>query len=305
MSDVPIAFVIFNRPESTRQSFARIRAAAPATLFLVSDGPRRDRLGEAELVAQSRRIAEAVDWPCDVHRIYADTNMGCGRRISTAISEAFEHVDRLIVIEDDCVADASFFPFCDQVLDRFGSDERIMAISGNNFQRGHVRGDGSYYFSKYPHCWGWATWRRAWQHFDLKIPDWPAFRDQGGLSSWCTSRRELDYWTKMFDKVYAGESHSWAFPWTLATWMNSGMTVLPQVNLVTNIGFGADATHTRKRSRCASLPIESLVSVEHPKWIVRDGQADQFTDDHVFSGAVRRGPIKKIENAIRAMRKAA
>lgn len=305
MNHVPVALVIFNRPESTRKSFRAIRDARPNRLFLISDGARADRPGEAETVAESRRIAESVDWDCDVQRIYAADNMGCGRRISTGITEAFESVDRLIVLEDDCVADPTFFPFCDRLLQRYQDDLRVMAISGNNFQQGNVRGDGSYYFSKYPHCWGWATWRRAWQHFDLTIGDWPAFRDRGGLESICEGRREIDYWTTIFDKVLAGKSHSWAFPWTLATWIHGGLTALPQTNLVTNIGFGQDATHTQRTTEYADLATESIDEIVHPKWVTRDARADRFTDQHVFSGTVRRGPIKKIENVLRKLRKAA
>ncbi len=305
MTEVPVAFVIFNRPDSTRISFEKIRAAAPSTLFLISDGARPDRDGEIDRVLEARNIAESVDWPCNLHRIYADTNMGCGRRISTGITEAFDHVDRLIVLEDDCVAGDTFFPFCAELLDRYENDRRVMAVSGNNFQRGVIRGDASYYFSKYPHCWGWATWRRAWQHFDLSIPNWPDFRDCGGLSAICSSVRECAYWTQIFDKVYAGKSQSWAFPWTLATWMQSGLTVLPQVNLVTNIGFGSDATHTRRANKFSRLPIQSIDTIFHPRWMSRHRQADDFTDDYVFSGAVRRGPLKRIENTIRALRKSA
>ncbi|TWU58852.1 hypothetical protein Poly51_16320 [Rubripirellula tenax] len=305
MLDVPVAFVIFNRPEPTRISFEKIRAAKPTTLFLISDAARPDREGEAQRVAQSRAIAETVDWPCEVHRIYADTNMGCGRRISTGISAAMEVVDRLIVLEDDCLAEETFFPYCAELLERYEDDTRVMAVSGNNFQLGHNRGDASYYFSKYPHCWGWATWRRAWQHFDLNIPNWPAFRDDGGLTNMCQSRQEIEYWTEIFDKVHAGRSQSWAFPWTLTTWMQNGLTVLPQVNLVTNIGFGEDATHTRRASPHANLPTRPIGTIEHPKWITRDIAADQFTDRFVFSGTVRRGPIKRIEKAIKKFRRAA
>lgn len=305
MFDVPVAFVIFNRPDPTWFSFQKIRAALPSTLFLISDAARPDRAGEAEKVAKSREIGEAVDWPCSVHRIFADINMGCGRRISSGITEALSIVDRLIVLEDDCVADDSFFPYCEQLLDRFQNDQRVMAVSGNNFQRGHRRGDASYYFSKFPHCWGWATWRRAWQYFDLAIPDWPSFRDAGGIKTACHSHREIDYWTRIFDQVHAGQSSSWAFPWTLTTWMQSGLTVLPQVNLVTNIGFDQDATHTQRRTSYSGLATETLGPMTHPKWVARDHEADQFTDEIIFSGTVRRGPLKRIENAIRTIRKAA
>ncbi|QDT07919.1 hypothetical protein K227x_63480 [Rubripirellula lacrimiformis] len=303
MFDVPIAFVTFNRPDSARATFQCIQRLQPRTLFLISDGPRADRDGEAERVAQTRQVTDQIDWDCDVTRIYADDNLGCGRRISSGITQALQSVERLIVMEDDCVADASFFPFCQSVLDRYADDERVMAVSGNNFQQGRRRGDASYYFSKYPHCWGWATWRRAWQQFDLGIPDWPAFRDAGGLRSVCSSQREIQYWTEIFDKVHQGQSQSWAFPWTLATWMNHGLTVLPQVNLVRNTGFGEDATHTRKSNSTSNLPTCSIDQIQHPGWIVQDVDADQFTDNLVFSGTGGHGPLKRMERGFRKLRK--
>ena len=301
--DVPIAFVVFNRPTPTAKSFEAIRSIRPSTLFLIGDAHRPDRVGEARLVEQCRELVENVDWPCQITRIYAKKNMGCGQRISTGISKAFETVDRLIILEDDCLAGPSFFSYCDELLDRFQEDQRVMCLSGNNFQAGIRRGDASYYFSKYPHCWGWATWRRAWKHFDLRIAQWPAFREQQGLLAMADRPREVEYWSKLMDQVHAGQSQSWAFPWTLACWMQHAMTVLPQVNLVSNIGFGDDATHTRRRTSVANLPVHSLGDITHATWIARNVEADIYTDDHLFSGTVRRGPLKRIENAIRRLRK--
>ena len=283
MLDVTVAFVVFNRPESTRLSFQSIRAAQPKRLFLISDAAREHVEGEAALVQQARQIAEAVDWPCDVQRIYADHNLGCGERISSGISEAFKHVERLIVLEDDCVADPSFFDFCHNLLDRYQADERVMAVSGNNFQHGIRRTAASYYFSKYPHCWGWATWRRAWQHFRLGIPDWPRYRDEGHLASVCHSQLEIDYWIKMFNRVHQRQVNSWAIPWTLACWMQHGLTAIPAVNLVTNIGYGLQATHTHDHDSAASLPANSLSEITHPEWVFRHVEADAYTDDQVFS----------------------
>lgn len=298
MTDSPIAFVTFNRPDSAVRSFERIREARPSKLFLVSDGPRPDRPGEAELVQQTRAVGQQVDWPCDVHPIYSEENLGCAKRISSAISEAFTQVDRLVVIEDDCVAHRDFFPYCDDLLERYADDQRIMAVSGNNFQRGHFRTHASYYFSAYPHCWGWATWRDAWEKFDLGISHWPAFRDNGFLGGICTSPQELEYWTEIFDRCHAGSIDSWAFPWTLCCWMNHGLTALPHVNLVRNIGFGQDATHTRKHSEDSTMPTESLGPMVHPKYVARHFEADQYTDTFQFSGVNRTGMIKKFRRRL-------
>lgn len=302
MLDVPIAFVTFNRPGPTKKSFQQIRSARPSKLFLISDAPRADRPGETELVQECRRIVDQVDWPCDVHKIYATANMGCGRRISSGISEAMEQVDRLIILEDDCVASPSFFPYCDELLDRYQDDQRVMAITGNNFQMGVQRTRASYYFSKYPHCWGWATWRRAWKHFQLDIPDWPEFRDSGHLAAICTGSREIEYWTKIFDNVHAGKSDSWAYPWTFCCWLHHGLTALPSVNLVSNIGFGEDATHTQKTIPMSSLPAGTMDTIVHPNSVARHFAADSFTDDLLFSRGGRRNPVQRLQHVLRLRR---
>lgn len=298
MSSAPIAFITFNRPDSASRSFECIREAKPSVLFLVSDGAREDRPGEAELVQKTRAVGEDVDWPCEVHRIYADENLGCAHRISSAITEAFTMVDRLVVIEDDCIAHRDFFPYCDALLHEYQDDQRVMAVSGNNFQGGRFRTHASYYFSAYPHCWGWATWRDAWQKFDLSLSHWPVFRDNGFLGGICSSQKELQYWTDIFDRCHAGLIDSWAFPWTLSCWMNHGLSILPHVNLVSNIGFGRDATHTRKKGSDLSINNEPLGPLVHPKHVARHFEADQFTDSIHFSGTNHISAIKRFRRRL-------
>ena len=282
-----IIFLIFNRPELTARVFETIRQATPERLFVVADGARPERLGEAELVAAARAVTELVDWPCDVIRDYSDVNLGCGKRVSSGISKAFESIEDAIILEDDCLPDSTFFPFCIQLLERYKDDDRVMCISGDNFQDGIPRGEAeaNYYFSKYPHCWGWATWRRAWNHFSLDVPQWPAIRERGLLRSICYSNREHDFWRRMFNRVHEGQIDTWNFPWTLSIWLQNGLTALPNVNLVSNIGFGTEATHTGSaESPFACLPSSGIQNVLHPRYVCRDGEADQFTDIVMFSG---------------------
>lgn len=280
----PLLYIIFNRPDLTERTFSQLRRLAPKTLYIAADAPRAGRAGEAERCQQAREITQTIDWDCEVTRLTADENMGCGRRISSAITRVLEDHSTVIVMEDDCIADSSFFEYCDTLLDRYRDDERVMAVSGDNFQRGVTRTSASYYFSKYPHCWGWATWRRAWQHFQLTIPDWPDFRDSGGLDSHCSTQRERDFWTETFDNVHAGRVDSWAQPWTLNCWMQNGLTVLPDVNLVSNIGFGEDGTHTTSHSPFADLPRQAIGDLVHPSYLYRHAAADAATDDLVYSG---------------------
>jgi hypothetical protein len=289
----PLVYVIFNRPDLTRISFDLVRKARPEVMYVAADAPRPDRPGEDRLTREARRIADEIDWDCDVRRYYAEENMGCGRRISSVITAALEDFESVIVLEDDCIPDPSFFAFCEQLLDRFRDDQRIMAISGDNFQKGRRRTDASYYFSKYPHCWGWATWRRAWQHFSLEIPQWPEFRDSGGLHAYCDSPGELEHWTWQFDQVHQGNIDTWAFPWMLCCWLQHGLTVLPSVNLVSNLGFRADGTHTLQKSPFAELPTESIDFKKHPSTVYRHAEADRFTDELVYSGPWQRQRKKK------------
>jgi hypothetical protein len=278
----PLVYIIFNRPTSTRRSFDIIRTARPEVLYIAADAPRKDRPDDGRLTDEARRITEHIDWDCDVRRLYAQSNLGCGRRISSAITAALEDFESVIVLEDDCIPDLTFFSFCETLLAHYAEDTRIMAISGDNFQKGATRTDASYYFSKYPHCWGWATWRRAWKHFDLNIPQWPKFRDSGGLEAYTENEREHKFWTHTFDLVHKKQIDSWALPWTLSCWLQHGLTVLPSVNLVSNIGFDTDGTHTLRSSPFASLPTAAIDVVTHPSEVYR--HADRFTDELVYSG---------------------
>lgn len=283
MLDVPVLFCIFNRPELTRQVFQRIRAAQPKVLLVVSDGPRADRAGEHEAVSQSRAILQDVDWQCEVKTNFAEENMGCKARIATGITWAFEHTEDLIILEDDCLPDPTFFSYCAELLDRYRNDERIMMVSGNNFQP-TARTDASYYFSHWTHIWGWATWKRAWQHFDVDVKDWPARRSENFFDAIFPSTADRRHWRQVMDNQHAGLIDTWDFPWTYACWKSGGLTVLPDQNLVTNIGFGKDATHTTDaESRLARLPTSPMMDIVHPQQIIRHEVADQYTLENIMS----------------------
>lgn len=289
----PILYIVFNRPDLTRKSFQLLREIRPSQLYVAADAPRPDREGEAERCDLARSITEDVDWDCDVVRLYADNNMGCGQRISTAITNVLRDHETTIVLEDDCLPEPSFFPYCETLLERYADDERIMSVSGDNFQQGVSRTEDSYYFSKYPHCWGWATWRRAWEHFALRIEDWQDVCDNGILESFCDSPREFEYWSWVCQELAAGRMDSWAMPWTLASWLQSGLTILPDHNLVSNVGFDLSATHTTSATAYAALPTRPVGDLTHPNRVYRHAVADQFTDDLLYSGPWDRARKKK------------
>ena len=280
----PVVFLIFRRPDLTARVFEAIRQAQPRTLLVVADGSRTE--AEDKLCLQARAVTEQIDWDCEVLRNYADVNLGCRRRVSSGLDWAFEQVEEAIVLEDDCLPCPSFFNYCQELLDRYRDDKRIMAISGNNFQDGQQRGSGSYYFSNYSHIWGWASWRRAWQHYDHDLSCWPTFRDGRCLEGFLDSELEVEYWQNIFERLHSqGEPNTWDYPWLFTCWMHRGLTVLPNVNLVSNVGFRSDGTHVlREESLLANMPTQDIGELQHPQFVARDQVADMYTFDHHFGG---------------------
>ena len=283
-----VVLIIYNRPDLTAEVFSAIARVRPARLFVIADGPKPERPGDAELVQLTRRTVADVDWECEVVRNYAETNIGCRARVTSGMNMVFGKVDDAIVLEDDCVPHPSFFRFCRELLDRYRDDSRVFHIGGDNFQRGKKWGNASYYFSKYTHGWGWATWRRAWQFFDSTIRDWPEFRDSGGLKRICPIPQEEKYWFDRFEEVYAGRPDIWDFAWNFACWQRQSLAIVPQVNLVSNIGFRADAMHTREYdSFISSLPAQDIGRIVHPEKMERNDAADRRA---FWSAFVRRPP---------------
>jgi hypothetical protein len=276
----PVAMFIFNRRDVTARVFAEVRRAQPKQLFLISDGARSDRPGEERQVSLTREIVTGIDWECDVKTLFADQNMGCKKRVSSGLAWVFEQVEDAIILEDDCLPHPSFFAYCQELLDRYRDDERIGAISGNNFQEGMSRTPHSYYFSKYFHCWGWASWRRTWQNFDLNFQTWPSFRDQGGLLSVADSPTESWYWTRLFNEQYSGDTKvsSWAYPWLYSAWAQNALTILPDVNLISNIGFSGEGTHcTDSDSEFANMDVYDIGTLQHPETVFRSVEADKVS----------------------------
>lgn len=291
--NAPVALIIFNRPELTAKVFEAIRQAKPQTLIVIADGPRTGKKGEAEACAAARSICEQVDWPCRVVRHYSDKNLGCRNRVSSGLDLVFNEFDRAIILEDDCVPEPSFFRFCDELLEYYQNDERVMAISGDNFQFGNYQPEHSYYFSLYPHVWGWATWKRAWQHYDVAMPDWSEQRDNEWLAKFFSAPKTIKFWQEVFQSVYDGKVDTWDHQWTYACWRQNGLTALPSINLISNIGFGDDATHTRRSGLFSRMQVQKMnFPLQHPAVVERDFRADSYTQqnnfDYSFLGRVRR-----------------
>jgi len=291
----PVLFIIFNRPDTTNKVFDKIRQAKPPRLYVAGDGPRQGYKGEKEKVTKARKIATDVDWICEVKTLFSEKNLGCKNGVSTAINWFFNHEEKGIILEDDCLPHLDFFSFCENLLNYYSKDERVSAITGNNFQNGQWRGKASYYFSKYSHCWGWATWRRAWQHNDSNIKFWPAWKNSRDWLNYIPDKVERKYWQKIFDRVYDDDIDTWDYPWEASRQYKGSIVATPNVNLVSNIGFGEGATHTKsKNSQFSKMPTYELNPIIYPKKVERDFIADQWTFDHHYGGKYLRFPFNYV-----------
>jgi hypothetical protein len=240
----PVLLIIFNRPEITQRVFGAIRKSKPRKLFVAADGPRPGKAGEAEKSAAARKIVTEVDWDCEVKTLFRDENLGCGRGPSEAISWFFENVESGIILEDDCFPSPSFFPYCDELLLRYRESPSVMLISGLNLFD-YTRCSASYLFSNYAGTWGWATWKRAWNHFNYDISEWSNVNSRNKVIESFKQTDQRKYYEKKFEETFLGQNISWwDYQWLFARILHDGVGIIPTKNLIENIGFGEDATHT-------------------------------------------------------------
>ncbi len=294
----PVLLTVFNRPEHTRRALAAIRRAQPRVLLIVADGPRD--ADEVELCRETREVVEAVDWECDVRKEYSAVNLGCGLRVHTGIDWALSQFEDVIVLEDDCIPTVSFFPFCETLLEFYRRDERVMHIGSFNFQVTNPVTDYSYYFSKYPLASGaWATWRRAWRHYEPTLASWPASKKAGLVQSWCDDPHEQRYWTEIFDRMHEGATDVWDYQWNYTCWVRNGLAILPSVQLATNVGFGSDATHTKTEIASLVRPPGEIHRIEHPPFMIRNFEADAYVFENSFGG----GAMRKVESGSAKVRR--
>jgi hypothetical protein len=282
----PILFLVFNRPKVTRRVFAELRRLRPPELFIAADGPRGHMPGEAERCRRVREVVAGVDWPCRVSTLMREENLGCGRAVSSAVDWFFSHVEEGIVLEDDCLPHPSFFEFCGEMLARYRNEPQVMHVSGDNFQDGIRRTSHSYYFSKYPHCWGWATWRRAWELYDFSMSAWERYAHDLDLLPLDDEPAERAVKFEHFSRTHAGEIDTWDYQWTFTVWRNKAVTILPEVNLVENIGIGPDATHTKTCHVVLPKAEAMAFPLRHPERIERCREADAY----FFRRSQRRPP---------------
>ena len=285
--NTPVTFIIFKRPETTQKVFEAIRQAKPTKLFVVADGPRIDRDGEVDKCEAARAIIDKVDWDCEVIKNYSDINLGCAKRVSSGLDWVFNNVEESIILEDDCIPHPTFFQFAEELLDKYRDDSRIASITAQNAQLGRKRTNYSYYYSRYSHCWGWATWKRAWQYYDLHIKLWQEVKASNILSHILIDPKAVSYWNKVFDSISKNPTGiTWDYQWTFACWMQGGLNIIPTHNLVSNVGVGADSTHFTSDQEFSyiNIPTKPMeFPLKHPPYIVRNSEADNFIQNTVYT----------------------
>ena len=273
----PVVILLFNRVENTKKLFNIIKKVKPEKLFLIADGPRKENKEDTIKCEETRKIFDNIDWNCKVYKKFSDKNLGCAKNGYTGFSWVFENVEEAIFLEDDCIPDISFFKFCDELLEKYRNDSRIMLISGTNQLGNWKKTDYSYHFSRFGGIWGWASWRRAWKYYDFDMRLWNDKEVRKNL------RKQLNFFQyisrrDIYNQIYnkTAKFSSWAYQWGFARIVQSGLAISPCVNLITNIGSGNDATNNKKKSSVSNLKsFEMKFPLKHPQFVLPDVEYDK------------------------------
>lgn len=242
--ETPILLIIFNRPDKVRVQIEALAKIQPAQLFVSADGPRPNNTTDNALCAAARAELETISWPCTVHKNFSETNLGVHPGVEAAITWFFTNVEAGIILEDDCIPHKDFFTFATELLSRYAHDDRVMMISGDYFDAQVPAVPNSYFFGRYASIWGWATWKRAWSHYDTTLHAYPEFKKRKTLNKILPNKFECFYWNRYFKQLYRRTKHSWDAKWTFAMWANDGVAIFPRTNLIQNVGAGHDASNT-------------------------------------------------------------
>lgn len=300
MTKAPVLLMTFNRPNTTKQVLGQIAQYRPEKIYIASDGPRQQVVGEKDTVEKLRQfLLENVNWGGEIKTLFRPTNLGCKIAVSEAISWFFEHEESGIILEDDCVPDLSFFTFCALMLATYKNDERVMQVSGTNFIGQYTpSAPYQYFFSKYGGIWGWASWRRAWQHFDLSSKRYLEAKDNGILKGYLGNA--YGWRMSLYKQVFERNLDTWDYQWSFARAINSGLSVVPAVNLIRNIGFDTDATHTRKKTSALDVMKIGTLDVQDihvNPFIVPDRHYDAQLVQKLSGGLYRIKPfIRKLKD---------
>lgn len=297
---VPVLFLVFNRPDQTSKVFDAIRQARPERLYVAADGARSYLPEEAKKCEEVRKIATTIDWPCEMKTLLRSENLGCKQAVSSAITWFFDNEPEGIILEDDCLPSQSFFWFCQELLAYFRDDKRVWQICGLATLKPSFYGsaDDSYIFSRYGPTWGWASWRRAWTHYDADMTDWLSMRRSHLFNSVFKTGPERRYLLQLGNRLHKRRLDTWDYQWEIIKFYQSGLSIIPCINMVVNIGFGPDATHTFKVDRAApSSKADLWPPITHPRYVVVDETHDRHYRDKVLLA-----PESQRERARRAVR---
>jgi hypothetical protein len=301
MLQTPVLFIVFNRPDTTQAVFDAIKKAQPKKLFVGADGPRKERKEDVEKCNAVRAIIKQVDWDCEVKTLFRDENLGCNKAVTGAISWFFEQVNEGIILEDDCLPHEDFWGYTTELLEKYRNIEQVKIIGANNFQHGLKRGGASYYFSALPHIWGWATWKRAWEEYDYDIAFHLNKKQAASLiGKYFPDKNAKRYWLKFYQYIKEGRPIAWDSRVTFSTWNHNGINIIPNVNLVTNIGFGSDATNSiTTDSHYSNINSKPILPLIHPDTVNRNIEADMYYYEHYCHNTLMQKKLKyKIQELI-------
>jgi len=272
----PVLFIIFNRVDTTMLVLEQIKLAKPDRIYITADGPRPDRPEEAVKCAEAKAAVMAnINWDCEIKTLFREENLGPKDAISSAISWFFETEEEGIILEHDCLPAKSFFRFCDTLLEKYRYDERIFLISGSNLLKGRKWGDASYYFSQLSNAWGWAIWKRSWQGYDKDLVTYNESEVRSLLNKVFDNQFIIDCWVRNFSLTKSGQINTWDYQMTFQHFFSHRLNVAPNNNLVSNIGFGELAENTVDAdSVFASIPLEEIDEIIHPRFILPEKEAD-------------------------------
>ena len=287
--DVPILFLIYRNPEVTRTTFEQIRKIRPSHLYIAADGPHLDRPLEIDECLLTRHVVDLIDWDCEVKKRFLPENVGLKKAVSGAIDWFFSEVDEGIILEYDCLAGSDFFNYCKEMLSRYRDDKDVFSISGNNLQNGIWRGDGDYYYSHLFGCWGWATWKRAWQHWQPNLPNYERFVLDNQIANFVISNKARKSCIQSLDDIYHGRNTTtWSFCFEYAQMCQCGLCIVPNRNLVSNIGFSKEGTHAKDANHpLANMSIESLASFRAPTFKIANIEADELQTINAYRISMR------------------
>lgn len=277
----PVVLIIYHRPQMTEKVIDSLREVKPSQIFVIADGPKDKE--DAGKCKETRELIKSIDWKCKIEKNYSSTNLGLRKRVISGLNWVFSKVDRAVILEDDLVIDKSFYSFCEEMLEKYKNNEKIISISGNNFLFDRYNVKDSYFFSRHIYSWGWATWRRAWKLYDDTMSDWPKVKSKNILNDRLEGWVKMAYWKMIFDMTYERKINSWAYAWTYTALVNNKLTIVPSLNLVSNIGTGQGATHTSIKSRVLNVPIKRIdFPLKHPEVVKRDEKADSIIEQTLY-----------------------